>query len=57
MKAKGPVIFLIALLGLAIYTSYWQATNCRVEFTEHGHPISVCGVPDAVLEEKGYIHR
>ena len=56
MKAKGPVIFLIALLGLAIYTSYWQATNCRVEFTEHGHPIQICGgVP--IAEHEGYIHR
>ena len=55
MKAKGPVIFLVALIVFAIYSSYWQATNCKTEFTEHGLPIQMCG--GVSLEHDGYIHR
>ena len=38
------VIAIIFLLVIAIggYSMWWQAFNCTTEFTEHGHPISVC---------------
>jgi|MEHZ01.5.fsa_nt_MEHZ011465598.1_20 hypothetical protein len=38
------VIVLISLLLLALFsfTTYWQYANCTTEFTEHGHPITIC---------------
>lgn len=55
MDHKGPIILLLAMVGLAFYSMYWQAVNCNQEFTEHGHPIMVCGFEEA--EERGYVHR
>ena len=35
-------IIMITIIAIALYGFYWQYANCTTEFTEHGHPITVC---------------
>ncbi len=49
MERIVAIIF-ITVIAVACYAFYWQYANCTTEFTEHGHPISVC-------EPMEYRHR
>ena len=38
----GAITFLVLLVAVSLYSIWYQGTKCSVEFTEHGHLVTVC---------------
>lgn len=49
----GAITFLVLLVAVSLFSIWYQSTKCSVEFTEHGHPVTVCTTRD----EKEYLIR